>query len=150
MQMQVPEYIKKLHLSITRKSPIDDKEFDAWYTNRQHVFQTLLELGQSIAKKLREDLKLLWSKGVPENILKLLQAENVAPVNWEDSPEGVLTGIVIILAGWLANQTTGKTLDCPKDVAREIFQKHIRPLIIASMDLGTKMAESERKQKTSR
>jgi len=144
-KIELPESIEKLHQAITEKFPINDKKFDAWYTNRPYVFQILTKLGQSIAGKLREDLRIEWRKGMPEHLWKLLEAKNTAPKNWEGSPDGALAGIAIILAGWVANQSTAKTRDNPQDPARELFEKNIRPFIIASMDLGIKMAESERK-----
>lgn len=142
--IELPESITKVHQAITKQHPINGYEFDAWYTNRSCVLQSLAELGQSIAKKLREDLGFSWCKeGMPEHIWKLLEAKNVAPKDWENAPDGALAGITIVLAGWLANQAAGKTRDNPQDGARGLFEESIRPLIIASMDVGIRMAESE-------
>lgn len=118
--------------------------FDAWYTNRPYVLQRLAELGQSTAKKLREDLLIPWHKDI-NYLRELLQVEGTAPKHWEDGPDGCLAGIAIVLAGWVANQAASKTRDNPQDRAKMLFEDHIRPLINASMDLGIKMAESERK-----
>ena len=94
-KIELPESIEKLHQAITEKFPINDKKFDAWYTNRPYVFQILTKLGQSIAGKLREDLRIEWRKGMPEHLWKLLEAKNTAPKNWEGSPDGALAGIAI-------------------------------------------------------
>lgn len=144
-KIELPESITKVHQAITEKHPINGYEFDAWYTNRSGVFQNLAELGLSTARKLREDLGIQWRKDMPEYLWKLLEAKDVAPKHWENAPEGTLAGIAIVLAGWLANQAAGKARDDPQDAARELFEKCVRPLIIASMDVGIRTAETETK-----
>lgn len=138
----LPEAVKKIHEILTEKHPVNGSEFDAWYTNREHVLRNLEGLGRLTAKRIREDLGLIWAKQIPEPLRRLLTSKNVAPNFWEDSPEGTLTGVCIIVAAWIANQAAQKSRDNPADSARDLFENSIRPLIAASMDVGIKLGQS--------
>lgn len=144
-RLRLPESVQQLHEAITQKHPINGAEFDAWYANRSLVFERLEALSRSIAKNLREDLGFSWQKHVSGHLWALLEAKHVAPRNWEDAPDGALAGMAMLLAAWVANQATAKTRDDPQDAAKELFQNHVRPLILASMDLGIELAVDEEK-----
>ena len=139
--------IKDTHQAITEKFPIPiDVLFDAWYTNREHVLRKLAEMGREIARVIREDCNIKWQKDIAEEkISEALEKKDTLPENWEDGPDGTLSGVAILVTGWVANQAAAKSRDNPQDYARLLFEKCIRPLIIATMDFGIEMAERERK-----
>ncbi|MHA2063526.1 MAG: hypothetical protein ACXABY_04000 [Candidatus Thorarchaeota archaeon] len=140
-EKELPKTIDRVHQAVTQKFPINSDEFDAWYTNRPQVFQSLVELGQSTARRLRQDFEFSWRKDMSEDLFRLLESEDSAPEYWEDSPDGALTGVLIVLGGWVANQAAQKSRENPQDDARVLFDEYIRPLLIGSMDLGVQMAE---------
>ena len=140
------DYIDQVHTSITEKHPMEEIEFDAWYTNRDVVFHKMCELSHLLAKRIRQDYSLNWKKQVPNEILQVLENNKVAPNNWEDSPDGTLTGMTILCAGWIASQCAAKTRDNPKSPALSIFQNIIHPLINTSMVVGTEVKNKYAKQ----
>lgn len=139
--------IQQMHQAITEKFPIENIPFDAWYTNRCHVMSRLSEVGHSVAREIRKEFLekqgLKWSKDIPDPLRSALERAGTLPAEWEDAPDGMLAGVAILAAGWVANQAAAKTRDNPENRAKELFEKHIRPLILTSMDLGIKMAEDE-------
>lgn len=139
-----PQAIERIHQVITEKFPIDSFRFDAWYTNRPFVFSRLGKIGQAMAKTIREEVGIPWRKDVAEPLRSLLEDKNAAPRSWEDGPDGALAGLAIILVGWIANQAAQKSRDNRNDKAIELFEKCLRPLLLASMDLGVKTAEGRR------
>lgn len=139
--VNVERHIQNMHEAITKKFPIENTEFDAWYTNKAYVLGKLSNIGRAIARKIREDCGLTWAKDIPAEPRTALQEKGVAPENWEDGPDGTLAGVAILVAGWVANQAAAKSRDNPNDCARQVFERCIRPLIIASMDLGVKMVD---------
>lgn len=139
------EHIRYTHQAITEQFPINNKAFDAWYTNRQYVSQRLLEIGREIAREIREGCGVQWRKDIPEELVAALEKVGASPKQWEDGPDGALAGVAVLAAGWIANQAAAKSRDNPSDHARNVFERCIRPLIVASMDLGIEIAERERK-----
>ena len=129
--------IRELHEVITKNFPIGQTEFDAWYTNRQYALERLVEIGQRIAVGLREEMGFDWNKGLSNELVRDLQEKGIPHKHWEDGPDGAIVGIAILVAGWIANQTARKSKHDPNDLAGHYFQKHIRPLIQASIELGT-------------
>jgi len=139
--IHLDKYIQDTHQAITQKFPVDNTEFDAWYTNRDHVSQGLLQMGREIAQEVREDCRFVWKKSLPQEFVEPLRREGTLPEHWEDAPDGTLFGIAILAAGWVANQAAAKSRDNPKDIARQLSDRCLRPLILASMDLGIETAE---------
>jgi len=143
--IRIEEHVGKLHEAITKKFAINNMEFDAWYTNRDYVLRQLAENGRAMAMRLRSTLGFTWQKGISEELRAALHKAGTQPTDWEDGPDGTLSGVAILVAGWVANQAAAKTRDNPQDAAKELFEKHVRSLILASMDVGVKMAEREGK-----
>ncbi len=135
------ESVAKLHHAITEKFALNGLEFDAWYTNREHVYQNIEKLAQSTASTLRENSGFNWVKSLPEPLERVLKARNIALKNWEDGPDGTLAGIAILLAAWVANQAAQKSRDNPTDAAKKLFEEWLQPLIIAAMQVGVSMGE---------
>jgi hypothetical protein len=141
--------IQQMHQAITEKFPIENIPFDAWYTNRCYVMSRLSEVGHSVAGEIRKEFLekqvTKWSEDIPEPLRSVLERAGTLPAEWEDTPDGMLAGVAIVAAGWVANQAAAKTRDNPENRTRELFEEHVRPLILASMNLGIKMAEDEKK-----
>jgi len=77
-EIHLEEHIRDTHQAITAKFPINNTEFDAWYTNRQHVSKRLLEIGREIARKIREDCGLQWRKDISEELRAALRKATFA------------------------------------------------------------------------
>lgn len=59
---------------------MEDIEFDAWYTNRKKVLQSVCKQGQILAKRIRQDHSFTWEKGgVSDAIFSVLEKYDVAP-----------------------------------------------------------------------
>ena len=94
---------------------------------------------------MRERLRLEWPKELPDTLYNLFESKGTAPKEWEDGPDGALVGLVIIVSAWIANQAAEKTRDEPNNDARRLFEEYLRPVIMAAMEQGVKMAD-ERKR----
>jgi len=129
--------IDAVHSAITEKQVMDGIEFDAWYTARGHMLQSICKLGQLLTKEIRQNYSVRWSKGyLPDEMWEVFEKYQVAPHNWEDSPDGALVGLTILLAGWVANQSANKTRHNHDDKAFYIFENLIRPMVNIAMDMG--------------
>jgi hypothetical protein len=138
--------IDALHTAITKKFPVDGMEFDAWYTKQEYVFDELLRLGRDVAKRIREEGGFNWSKGMDPKLKDALSNIGVQVDNWEDGPDGALTGIAIVLVSWLSNQTTAKTLYDSKDQASPTFKNVVMKHIKEGIKLGEKKAKQKGKK----
>jgi len=137
------EYIAKINVEITAKHYLDEICFDAWYTNRCEMLQKICELSQLLAKEVRMEYSFTWCKGkLPDGWLEVFEKHKVAPHDWEDSPDGALAIMAVLLAGWAANLSAAKTRDFCENKALYYFETVIRPMINAAMDLGIKFANS--------
>jgi len=140
-QIALRESVQKIHSAITEQFPTDGMTFDAWYTRRDEVWKNMDRLSQLTADKLRRVLGIQWRKDLPGSLLEVLKTKGTAPENWEDGPDGTLAGLAIITCAWIAHQSAQKTRDNPDDIARKIFEERLKPLIMAAMEDGIKMAE---------
>ena len=78
-EIHLEEHIRDTHQAITAKFPINNTEFDAWYTNRQHVRKDSLKLGMRLHGKSERTADFsggktfLKSLGQPSERLQLCQ-----------------------------------------------------------------------------
>lgn len=145
-EISLRDTIQNIHRAITEKFPTDEIPFDAWYTNRDKFWENIDRLSRSTAQRLREVLQIRWQKDVPEPILSLLEAKGTTPKNWEDGPDGALAALAIIAPAWVAHQAAQKSRDDPNNVARKVFDGLLRPMLLAAMEEGIRMAEEEEKK----
>ena len=96
--------------------------------------------------RLREVLQIQWQKDVSEPTLSLLEAKGTTPNNWEDGPYGALDALAIIVTAWVAHQAAQKSRDNPDNFARKVFEELLRPMVLAAMEEGIRMAEEEEKK----
>jgi len=93
-ELHFEDILKQVHLKITRKCPLEDQRFDAWYTNNDAVMLKLRDIGQNLALEIRTKCNIVWSKGsFPCDLYKVLDKHGRAPKDWEDSPDGALAGL---------------------------------------------------------
>ena len=137
------EIVQNIHEAITEKFPAAGIPFDTWYTKREEFWKNMDWLSRSTAQKLRQMFGISWQKDLPEPLFKVLDAKGTAPKNWEDGPDGALTALAIIVSAWVANQAAQKSRGNPNNFARQFFEECLRPLIIAAMEDGIKMAEEQ-------
>lgn len=145
-QVGLDAKVKRVHNIITEKHVLDDVTFDAWYTDTDFVLRSLLSLGKEVAKELRQD-RMHWTKPLPEPLAKVLKERGNSVADWEDSPDGALAGMAILLSGWIANQSAAKTRDNPDDVALWWFDNYVRPTIISAMEHGRIAAQKQQDKK---
>jgi hypothetical protein len=141
-QIELTKTVREIHTALTKKFPSDGETFDAWYTNRGDFWKTMDQLSRLTAQKLREIYGIKWNKTVSEPIFSALEAKGTAPKEWEDGPDGSLAALAIIISAWVAHQAAEKSRNNPNDAARRFFDGLLKPLVIAAMDEGTRMADN--------
>jgi hypothetical protein len=140
----VRESVREIHRIITEKHPAGATLFDAWYTNREEFWKNIDRLSRSTAQKLREALRFEWRKDLDQQLVKILEKKGTAPKNWEDGPDGALVGLAIIVSAWVAHQAGEKTANNPENAAKALFEEYFRPLVIAAMEEGLRMAAEKK------
>jgi hypothetical protein len=140
IKAKLPAHIIKVHEAITTKQPIDENEFDQWYTNKPKFFLDLENIAKLLAKQIRRDFIKKYTKDLPEHISKLLTNIGTEPRNWEDSPDGTLTGLSILLAGWVASQLTAKAKNNPNQDEKYLL-KYFQLLINGAIEIGIEIGK---------
>lgn len=137
-QYSFKQTLDEVHRIITEKCLLEGQCFDAWYTNNEKVLLKLKDMGKCLASRIREDLNVCWCKRMDttSDLWKVLDKHGRAPKDWEDSPDGTLAGLAVILAGWVANQLSAKARDKPSGKDIEILLDNFKLLVNASIELG--------------
>jgi hypothetical protein len=129
------ELLNNIHHELTRKQPLENTCFDAWYFNNEAFFVALRCLSKELACKFQNDLKYDWTKEISPEINDILDRHKLSPKNWGDYPEGQLSAIAIILSGWVTNQLAIKARDRPNGREKKILED-FKLFVNAAMEVG--------------